>query len=383
MKNYHTIVVSLGSMALLTLSYGSDLDAFSSREVIRKNLFETYKSKIVFKKGEGDQIDGKVCVFNEGEKSCQSFKVIVPHRDGTQAPIYLEDKMVQSPNENMKWHNASEHFLTATEAKRVYRATNQGEFVVNCALSHRARWDSIVQRGVQESMHMHDFYGNRNTNYNSTATSLMQGNRAHQKYVASNAAYYVKKDDLNSITNCDVAEDLSAYWAPTLYNENDKAINPERVQIYYKIYSPVDPKYIVPIPQYFNMIAGSAMPATGDMNYNHGVRWACEYNSKTYNRIPNCAKESGNLSSKLYSIIVFPQWWDGKMPQSKGQHMSYYWSQEHPYRIPQIEIRVTYPTSGDSHYYLASDKMQGNVDKGIGNGETLHADFLMAGNKVA
>src|SRR5215207_4500857 len=48
-------------------------------------------------------------------------------------------------------------------------------FVVRCDFSHRKQVDPIVSPGVKKSFHMHDFFGNTNTNRNSTLKSLRAG----------------------------------------------------------------------------------------------------------------------------------------------------------------------------------------------------------------
>ena len=78
---------------------------------------------------------------------------------------------------------------TATAASIDHGAS----FAVRCNFSHRAQVDPIRVPGVP-SGHMHDFFGNKNTNANSTYKSM----------TASTA------------TTCSRPEDKAGYWIPTV-----------------------------------------------------------------------------------------------------------------------------------------------------------------------
>lgn len=80
------------------------------------------------------------------------------------------------------------------------------EFRAECRTSHRGPNDPIVFPGQTGVSHIHEFFGNRTTDANSTLQSLRLGS-----------------------TNCDPAVDLSAYWTPTLY-QNGQPVAPERVE---------------------------------------------------------------------------------------------------------------------------------------------------------
>ncbi len=84
------------------------------------------------------------------------------------------------------------------------------EFNATCVFSHSAADDPIVFPGQKGASHMHSFVGNDGTNADTTTEDLM-------KFTAS---------------SCQPVEDHSAYWIPTLY-ENDQPVQPRQVIVYY------------------------------------------------------------------------------------------------------------------------------------------------------
>ena len=78
------------------------------------------------------------------------------------------------------------------------------EFNASCTYSHSRKDDPIVFPGLPGASHMHSFFGNRSTDANSTADTLLA----------------------NAGTSCAPAPDLSAYWVPTLY-ERGVAVEPK------------------------------------------------------------------------------------------------------------------------------------------------------------
>ena len=92
-------------------------------------------------------------------------------------------------------------------------AETKGVFIVNCPFSHRKQVDPIVTPGPPGTLsaHMHDFFGNRSIDSNSTFAS------------ASGAA-----------TTCGLSGDRAGYWTPTLISPNGSMMTPRRVLIYYR-----------------------------------------------------------------------------------------------------------------------------------------------------
>src|SRR5215207_4125961 len=114
------------------------------------------------------------------------------------------------------------------------------EFRANCLSSHRGGNDPIVKPGQTGASHIHEFFGNRSTNANSTLQSLGA-----------------------ATTNCDPSTDLSAYWVPTLY-KNGVAVPPESVIVYYQgITNPATAK---PYPPGLKIVVGNSGATSPDQN---------------------------------------------------------------------------------------------------------------------
>src|SRR5829696_6336889 len=84
-------------------------------------------------------------------------------------------------------------------------------FSASCPFSHRAADDPVVHPGAPGASHVHDFYGNRSTDSESTVESL----RARA-------------------TTCTPKADRSAYWTPRLKHRG-RAVRPRRARFYYVV----------------------------------------------------------------------------------------------------------------------------------------------------
>ena len=112
------------------------------------------------------------------------------------------------------------------------------QFIVDCLFAHRAKDDPIVYPRQPGASHMHDFFGNKSTNAFSTYRSM-----------------------LRSRTNCDMAGETAAYWAPTLVRGDGTIVTPRRIKIYYR--SGLLPgRRTYPYPKNFRMIAHHPRPKT-------------------------------------------------------------------------------------------------------------------------
>src|SRR5918996_1550178 len=89
--------------------------------------------------------------------------------------------------------------------------STHGVFSVKCEFSHRAPDDPIVHPGHAGMAHSHDFFGNRSTNAASTFDSMMQGP-----------------------TSCELPEDTSSYWVPTLLSPSGSPVPVNWVFAYYR-----------------------------------------------------------------------------------------------------------------------------------------------------
>ena len=227
-------------------------------------------------------------------------------------------------------------------------AVRVAEFLADCPVSHFAADDPIVFPGQPGASHHHTFYGNTSTDAFSDLDSLLAAD-----------------------SNCDPAEDLSAYWTPTMF-EGDTPVEPEIVTFYYLgegVREDLIPQ-TQPMPQGLRMVAGNAM-ATGPDDASSRSRWSCLHvgdvgAGKDFVECPE--------GSMLESYLDFPQCWNGTDLDSADHmgHMAYPVDGEcpatHPVQVPKLRQVIRYPVNGDtSDLRLAS-----------GAGSTMHGDFFNA-----
>ncbi|MFI7544349.1 DUF1996 domain-containing protein [Actinoplanes sp. NPDC049599] len=228
------------------------------------------------------------------------------------------------------------------------------EFNASCRYSHSRPDDPIVFPGLAGASHMHSFIGNTGTNAATTTDTLLR----------------------NAGTSCKPAEDLSAYWIPTLY-ERGQAVEPKDVVVYYGSRL-VDPTGTVPFPQGFRMIAGDARlqaptPA-GSVNQFYCAGAGGEIGRSADGNWPLCAP-----GATLMFQLVFPDCWDGvnlDSPTHKS-HVAYLTNGacggEYPVAIPSISFLIAYPTSGSSAGFELASKMA----------SSMHGDVFLAWDNAA
>jgi hypothetical protein len=218
-----------------------------------------------------------------------------------------------------------------------------GQFASTCLFSHRLPDDPIVRPGIGGASHMHDFLGNRSTNAASTAASLRAA----------------------GTTSCRRAEDLAAYWVPTLY-QTGRAVKPVNATAYYRTAGRV-PATIRSFPANLKLIAGNSA-AMGPQD-KRVVAWMCE-GGKPQTSPPLC------MNRKLALVVHFPDCWDGFSLDSVDHksHLAYARGtraggracpQSHSVPVPNLTLHVRYRTRGGRSVTLAS-----------GPTHTAHADFF-------
>ncbi|MEI7887705.1 MAG: DUF1996 domain-containing protein [Actinomycetes bacterium] len=216
-----------------------------------------------------------------------------------------------------------------------------GQFVTDCGYSHSAPDDPIVFPGKPGMSHVHDFFGNRSTNADSTTVSL-----------------------LKAATTCQKQRDTAAYWAPQL-RDHGQAVVPVKSVAYYRAAPGVNPKDVVPFPEGLHIIAGD-MTATEPLSADL-AGWACGVSSSHDAAPPQCP-----VSAPLRAVMTFPDCWDGVNADSKN-HKSHMVNSSaglcprtHPVHVPQLTFAVAYPISGTGH------------DLTLSSGSTygIHADFI-------
>jgi hypothetical protein len=132
-------------------------------------------------------------------------------------------------------------------------AKGKGSFYAKCFLSRRAPDDPIVFPGQPGMSHLHDFLANTTTNAYTTPDSLAAGD-----------------------TTCQRKADKSAYWVPTLYDENGKPVNPYEAFAFYSV-GIRDPSTVQPFPKGFRMIAGDSKARQRQVG--PVVNWDCAPNT--------------------------------------------------------------------------------------------------------
>ncbi|MEK8104882.1 DUF1996 domain-containing protein [Micromonospora sp. M12] len=219
------------------------------------------------------------------------------------------------------------------------------EFPADCTYSHRLPDDPIVFPGCRGLAH---------------AQLLRQHGDERQHHAP-------RPGQLP--TTCNPRVDVSSYWVPTLYRDN-QPVEPAIATFYY-LGEGVRSDVVAntqPFPLGLRLVAGNAK-ATGS---NDSIaRWSCLHAghvppSKDFVNCP-----SGTM---LESYLDFPQCWNGRdldSPDHKS-HLAYPVNQAcpstHPVPVPKLRQVLRYPVTGDpSRFRLAS-----------GAGYTMHGDFFNA-----
>jgi hypothetical protein len=153
-------------------------------------------------------------------------------------------------------------------------------FNVVCGFSHRKNDDPIMHQGHPGASHNHTYTGNLTVDASSTSASLRGGS-----------------------TTCDLPEDASGYWAPTLY-VGTEAILPLAGIVYYVRRTTAD---VTPFPADLRMIAGNAT-ARGAQPKNV-VSWGCGGigGSVRFALVPACTEDQ-----MLELRVQFPNRWNAK-----------------------------------------------------------------------
>jgi hypothetical protein len=227
------------------------------------------------------------------------------------------------------------------------------EFNAGCTVSHHLPDDPIVFPGMPGASHAHTFLGNTSTNAASTNASLLA----------------------NSGTTCTPAEDLSAYWIPSLL-QNGTVIDPAGVTVYYGSRL-ADPSKTQPFPPGFRMIAGDAklqVPSSGNQFWCAGP--GGEIGRSADGNWPICAQ-----TADLTYQLVFPDCWDGVHLDSPN-HKDHVGptgadgtcaSGRFPVTIPSVSFVIDYPVHGTTAgFALAS-----------GMASSMHGDFMNAWQPAA
>jgi hypothetical protein len=221
-----------------------------------------------------------------------------------------------------------------------------------CSYTRSLTDDPIMAPGMAGMSHLHDFFGSRTTNADSTLASM----RA-------------------SGTSCGTTGDTAGYWAPSLYRGGIK-INPVGFRLdgkatrntsYYRADDLNSSYHITAFPAGFQMVAGNAHATRAADNPYLGreIYWGCSNNSTgKLTAPPNCS--TGTISLH----IGFPNCWDGVLTGgNEGAHVvypsSYRCPASHPIALPRLIMRLEYPVGPSS----------AGLSLASGPTYTIHGDF--------
>jgi hypothetical protein len=230
----------------------------------------------------------------------------------------------------------------------------EGAFRMACRGGHLSYDDPIVHPGVNNAMHLHQFFGNLDTNELTTD---------------ENIRYMVKG------STCQGGRlNASAYWVPALMDDQTQQVIPiDVVIIYYKGEPHHSAGPVQPLPEGLRMITDDS-------------RWSCDGVGSGDTIGAGCA-------GQLLATVRFKYCWNGQLdsPDHRSHLASSFYDQSgrercpatHPTVIPRVTYNIVYNTSGmgpSEGYSLASDHdpMMTGLPRGemAPRGSTMHGDYL-------
>jgi hypothetical protein len=190
-------------------------------------------------------------------------------------------------------------------------------FTVVCGFSHRNNDDPIRFPRQPGRSHNHTYIGNTTVNAVTTAATLRGGE-----------------------TTCDVEEDASTYWVPTVF-VGGEAITPLAGLVYYTKH--LSGALVAPPPG-LKLVAGN--PAARRAQSKEIVSWSCGGidGSPRFAALPSCGPDDA-----LELEVKFQNCWNGRNVDSGNhkRHVAYSKAGRcpatHPVRLPTITLVLLYP----------------------------------------
>lgn len=242
--------------------------------------------------------------------------------------------------------------------------------------------DPVVFPNQPGRAHLHQSWGNADFSATTTADSLRQ----------------------NAATDCNSTPyslNRSLYWMPALINDQNEAIQPDWVAVYYKQYSadsapctPGNPRFVgqcVNIPNKIRFIFG--WDSNNPTAKVEGIQWVCGGRSAK-NLEDLFATGACVAGQQLVADTMAPECWDGKYLDTPDHrsHMSfgrfddrgrYSCPATHPYAVPQEENKASWVVTADMYEVTSSGVLRPRIKlssdamlPGAKAGETLHADYM-------
>lgn len=272
-----------------------------------------------------------------------------------------------------------------------------GAFRFTCLPGHLSKNDPIVYPGQKGASHLHQFFGNTDTDESSTYASLRT------------------KGGSTCTRSTGESPQRSAYWAPAMLDGVGNAVKPDIISTYYKAIPNTNPAcglpdathlgYCTALPNGLRFIFGYNMRdgSGGPTDINSADQWTMGFDcvartdmglSRTGNKhsiAEIVASGKCEVGDYLRAYLIVPDCWDGKNLDSPDHrsHMSYAGGAliegkracmpSHPYMIPEIMVQLFYTVDENfvsGKWRLASDDAMGVPPAQYG--KTWHADYWEA-----
>jgi hypothetical protein len=220
-------------------------------------------------------------------------------------------------------------------ASRTSQAASPPTLQFGCDYLKREAIDPIVDPAVP---HIHEFYGNRSVNADSTYNSLKA----------------------NPATTCRVDEATSSYWHPA-FREGGKVQRPLMIRTYYRDFNGIDPN-MRPIPDGLQILATEA---------NGNVRYKCGWRGSPRTTPPVGCTQPWTVS------FDFPNCWNPNAGRGPNSVKFGAWScpSTHPYQFPNLRIEVFYPRPADGTLSAPLEVSMGGGEWGLAS-QYAHADRM-------
>jgi hypothetical protein len=212
--------------------------------------------------------------------------------------------------------------LTGSSAQRLAATFPGGAyFNLACGFSHQNNDDPILLPEQPGRSHNHTYIGNRGVNAFTTPATLRQ----------------------RGDSTCELDDDRSTYWVPTLYLGTRPVIPYAGVVYYVRL----TPQRVSAFPPDLKMVAGN--PLAKRAQKSSIASWGCGGigSSKRFATVPNCRDEDA-----LELRVRFPDCWNGRTSDSANhrRHMAYSAAgrcpSSHPVAVPTLVVVLLYPPVG-------------------------------------
>ncbi len=240
-----------------------------------------------------------------------------------------------------------------------------GEFNIECTLSHTLPDDPVMMFGQPGKAMVHDFFGNIHADAFTTADKLLA----------------------NPQTTCTSRADGSAYWAPQMRRKSTgEIIKPFTMKTYYRNQDSRHP--VTPFPKGLQLLAGDHHSTKSKPEIMYYCKFSANSGKYYYNPPASCPIFDGE-KAQFNLAIEFPNCWDGKnlAPSHHGPRNAAYsvdgvCPANYPVKIPQLQMNLGYFLEGGDNNVSdlelsMNPQMAGDVAVPVwGNLYTSHADFF-------